>query len=264
MNTGPDIYLLNLDRHKTRLENLRTQLDDLGLTWERVVAVDAKDASEEELAKYTDPTGPIPRMGAGARACTAGHFKIWERFLETNARVAFILEDDVRVSKKLAAFVKTAPAYANEVDILNFNRQKSRRTQKKLVVSKVAPITSDVFTGRRLLGPHYGTAGYMITRSAAERLCYHIGRTNVPIDHLLFNPNVSSFNTSSRIYQAFPAMVEPDVKKFQTSIQGEHIPASVHWRKRLSRGYYETNRIPSMLGQYLLGRAEVKTLRFEA
>lgn len=262
MNTAPDIYFLNLDRHKNRFERLRDQLDNLGLTWKRIAAIDAQQASEEALSEYTNLTGPIPRMGAGARACTAGHFKIWKTFLETDAPVAFILEDDVRVSGVLPAFVKAAASYSNQVDILNFNRQNSKHEQKKLMVSKIHPLIDDVFEGKRLLGPHYGTAGYMITRSAAERLYNQLIRTNVPIDHLLFNPNVSSFNRSSRIYQAFPAMVEPDVEKFQTSIQDEVIPKSMHWRKKLSRAYYETNRLPYILGQYLLGRAEVQILKF--
>jgi len=258
------IYVLNLERHKERLENMQKQLGEFDLKWEHVVAVDAMNADENELGEYTDITGPIPRMGSGARACTAGHFKIWKRFLATDATVAFILEDDVRISKQFPAFVEAATAFADNVDILNFNRQNSKREFKKLIVSRINSHINDVFEGKRLLGPHYGTAGYMITRSAARRLCYQIKRTNIPIDHLLFNPNVSSFNRSSRIYQAFPAMVEPNVGKFQTSIQEEAVPTSIHWRKKLLRTYYETNRIPFILGQYLLGRAEVKILNFDA
>jgi len=263
VNTLPDIYFLNLDRHKNRFENMRHQLDNLGLTWERITATDAQHASEKELAEYTDANGPIPRMGAGARACTVGHFRIWKQFLETDAPVAFILEDDIRISSRFPAFVKAATSYSSEVDILNFNRQDSKREHKNLVVSKVKPLIDDAFIGKRLLGPHYGTAGYMITRNAAELLYSQTKRTNVPIDHLLFNPNVSDFNKSSLIYQAFPAMVEPDVERFQTSIQDEIIPTSMHWRKKLSRAYYETNRIPSILGQYLLGRANIQILNFQ-
>ncbi len=263
MKTAPDIYFLNLDRHKERLENMRNQLNNLGLTWERFAAVDAQQAGKDTLGEYTDATGPIPRMGAGARACTVGHFKIWERFLATDAPVAFILEDDVRISKRFADFVKAASTYTSRVDILNFNRQDSRRTQKKLVVSKKEPIIDNLFQGKRLLGPHYGTAGYMITRDTAKRLCHQVGRTNLPIDHLLFNPNVSKFNRSSRVYQAFPAMVEPDIDRFQTGIQKESVPQSTHWLKKLSRAYYETNRIPFIIMQIMLGRAAIQILSFE-
>jgi len=146
---------------------------------------------------------------------------------------------------------------------LNFNRQDSKRPDKKIIVSKANALINNVFEAKPLIGIHYGAAGYMITRRTAERLCSQIKRTNVPIDHLLFNPNVSSFNRSSRIYQAFPAMVEPDMAKFQTSIQSEVIPRSRAWHRKLTRAYYETNRIPSMVVRYLLGRLEVKILKFQ-
>lgn len=263
MKISPDVYFLNLDRHKLRLENMAAQLNNLGLTWERVAAVDARLATEEELNEYVDATGPIPRMGAAARAVTAGHFVIWKKFLQTDAPIAFILEDDVKISGRFPEFVKVAANYSGDVDILNFNRQDSKHEKKKLIVLKTNSIFNEIFEAKLLIGIHFGAAGYMITRSAAERLCNQIKRTDVPIDHLLFNPNVSSFNRSARIYQAFPAVVEPDVERFKTSIQDESIPASTHWYKKLLRAYYETNRIPYMLMQYLRGRAEIQILNFE-
>ena len=107
----------------------------------RSSAIDAKQASEEELNEYVDAKGPIPRMGAGARACTVGHFEIWKKFLETGAPIAFVLEDDIRISDRLPEFVNVAANYASEVDILNFNRQDSKRENKRLVVSRLNPLT---------------------------------------------------------------------------------------------------------------------------
>jgi len=258
------IYYLNLDRHPDRRANMDKQFSNLGLDAERVAAIDAETASEAELNNYVDAAGPIPRMGAGARACTVGHFLIWEKFLKTDAKVAFILEDDAKVSSAFAEFVDEAVKISDEVEILNFNRQNSKGDTKKLVVAKAGVLQTPVFDAMRLLGPHYGTAGYMITRATAQRLVHQIKRTNIPIDHLLFNPNVSNFNRSSRIYQSFPAMVEPDIARFATSIQSEAVPNSVHWRKKLSRAYYETNRIPFLLLQMALNRAAVRNLYFQS
>ena len=253
------VYFLNLERHPDRLGNMQNQLNNLGLEADRVEAIDALKADEAELGKYVDVVGPIPRMGPGARACTAGHFKIWKKFLDTGAPVAFILEDDIIISRHFPAFIDEASKLADDVDILNFNRQEL----KKMVVSKIGAIQGISFAAMRLLGPHYGTAGYMITRATAEHLINNIKRTNIPIDHLLFNPNVSSFNRFSRIYQAFPAVTEPDKVRFQTSIQGQVVHGSSKWRNKLTRGYYEINRIPAILLQVLLNRAEIKVLNFK-
>jgi len=256
------IYVLNLERHPERLINMSKQLDSQGLTWERSVALDALAASNAELEEYTDAVGPIPRMGVGARACTVGHFRIWRRFLESKASVAFILEDDARLTKNFSSFVEIASSYRDDVDILNFNRQNSKGDKKKLVVSRGLSFNNDMFQAQRLLGPHYGTAGYMITRKAAKRLVHEIGRTNLPIDCLLFSPNVSKVSREFQVCQVFPAMVEPNVEAFTTSIQNEVIPKSMSLFHKIKRAYYEINRVPLLLIQVLLRRAEIKVLNF--
>ncbi len=124
MTKPPRVYVLNLNRHADRLASVQGQLDSLGVSWERFEAIDALDAREEDLGKYIEAHGPIPRMGRGARACTAGHFKIWKKFLETGEAVAFILEDDVAISRHFPAFIVEASKFAGDVDILNFNSQK--------------------------------------------------------------------------------------------------------------------------------------------
>jgi len=262
MVTDLCVYFLNLDRHKIRFESMSKQLNQINVSWQRFVAVDALEASEEELDEYVDIEGPIPRMGKGARACTVGHFKIWKQFLETGSPVAFILEDDVLISKDFSVFIKEALKYKDKVDILNFNRQNSKGTYKKLVVSTVNPIKSEIFEAKKLLAPHYGTAGYMITREAAQKLINDVQRTNMPIDCLLFSPNVSKVSRDFRVYQTFPAMVEPNVDTFQTSIQTESVPEALSILKKIKRAYYEVNRVPWLLIQILLGRAEIKILNF--
>lgn len=262
MVTDLCVYFLNLDRHSTRFKNMSRQLNQTNLTWQRFVAVDALEASEEELNEYVDAEGPIPRMGKGARACTVGHFKIWKQFLETEASVAFILEDDALISKNFSDFISEALKYTDKVDILNFNRQNSKGMNKKLVVSTVNPIKNEIFEAKKLLAPHYGTAGYMITREAASTLINDVKRTNMPIDCLLFSPNVSKVSRDFRVYQTFPAMVEPNIEAFQTSIQNEAVPEAISIFKKIKRAYYEVNRVPLLLLSILLGRAEVKILTF--
>lgn len=44
--------------------------------------------------------------------------------------VAFILEDDIKVSRHFFAFIEEASRLVDDVDVLNFNRQNSRRAQK--------------------------------------------------------------------------------------------------------------------------------------
>ncbi len=102
----------------------------------------------------------------------------------------------------------------------------------------------------------------MITRKAALHLIEGITRTNVPIDHLLFNPNVSEFCRKSRIFQAFPAMVRPTPEIFATSIQKENVPNARSWPNRLRRGYYEVNQAPRLIAGLVSRQVKVRTLDF--
>jgi len=262
MPPNPPIYVLNLSRHTKRLESMRTQLKKQNLNWERFPAIDANYASEKELFEFTDPKGPIPRMGAGARACTCGHFKIWLHFLSTNAPVAFILEDDAILSKEFSNFITESERHVSQIEILNFNRQNSKGLHKKLVVSKKNVLSTSIFTAQKLLAPHYGTAGYMITRNAASILINNIKRTNMPIDHLLFNPNISKFSKNFNVYQSFPAFSEPNIQTFNTSIQDEMIPESFSLLNKIKRSYHEIRQVPLLIFQLLIKIAEIKILQF--
>lgn len=255
-------YVLNLDRHPERLAEIGRQLNAQNIDWQRFSAVDSLNAPSKDLDQFTDATGPIPRMGAGARACTAGHFLIWKDFIATGAHVAFILEDDALISSKFKDFMSESVNLAGKLDILNFNRQAPRHKDKKLFVAKHSSYQCEFFTAERLLGPHFGTAGYMITRNTALQLIEDITRTNVPIDHLLFNPNVSEFCRKSRIFQTFPAMVRPTPEVFTTSIQKEKVPNAKSLPNRLKRGYYEVNQAPRLLAGLVAGQIKVKTLEF--
>jgi len=258
----PKIYVLNLDRHPDRLANIQRQMDHFGLAFIRFPAIDAKIADPQELDEYVDRKGPIPRMGASARAVTAGHFRIWKAFLETDAPVAFILEDDVRISESFPDFLRGATQFAKRVDILNFNRQDSTGLEKKLILAKKNQIKTDTFVGKKLLSLHFGAAGYMVSRTAAQNLCAEVQRTDVPIDHLLFNPNVSKYARGAKVYQSFPAFVEPDKDRFETSIQDEYIPESTSLRNKLFRAYYEVRGVPSIAAKLLTGRAEIQVLKY--
>jgi len=241
---------------------MRVQIEKQGLNWERFPAIDAKHTSETQLFEFTDPKGPIPKMGTGARACTSGHFKIWAHFLNTKAPVAFVLEDDATLSKEFSKFIIEAESYASQVDILNFNRQNSKGPNKKITVSRKNSLTGKIFSAQKLLAPHYGTAGYMITRSAASTLITKVKRTNMPIDCLLFSPNISRFSRDFKIYQSFPAFVEPNIQMFHTSIQDERIPSSGSLQNKIKRSYHEVNRIPLLLLHVLIKTAEIKILKF--
>ncbi len=257
---GPfPVYVLNLDRNRDRLEAISQRLQKAGITWERFSALDGRRASEGDLVRYVGPSGPLGDLGRGARACTAGHFHIWERFLKTGAPVAVILEDDVEFSPALADFLRTPAERLKGCDVLKLEYHKLHKGTKTLFVGRREFDLGNGLKAARLLLVHYGTGGYAITRAAAQFLVQELRHTDMPIDHLLFNPNVSKFARRKGIWQVYPALVRQNRADFASEIGGEK-PEKDGFVRRLKRLYFEISQIPKILLMLVTGRARVLKL----
>ncbi len=258
--TSLSTYVLNLDRHPDRLAWMDEQLDGHGIEWVRFPAVDASKLSDEVLDTLVAPRGPIPRMPRGARACTAGHIAILKGFLETDAEYALVLEDDAVLAPSLAEDIE-ALLTTGTFDLLNLNRQTPRGTEKRLVVRRRPALIAGDFAVHDLVGIHYGTAGYLISRDAAQVVLTLYSRPDLPIDHILFNPNVSKLFGRIRVQQLFPALVQPR-EGLVSSIQSEPVAEAGKLRRKLQRAWTEVAIAPRLLLGALIGFYMVKELSF--
>lgn len=251
-------YVLNLDRHPDRLARMAEQLDAQGMVWVRFPAVDGAGLSDADLDRLVAPSGPIPRMPRGARACTASHIAILRQFLAGGADYALILEDDAEIASELGESLEAILA-AGDFDILNLNRQTPRGRDKRLVVRRKASLRVGGFAVHDLVGIHYGTAGYVISRLAAQAVLERYARPDMPIDHILFNPNVSDLFGTLRIQQLFPALVRPRADK-ASSIQTVPVAGSDRLANRLKRAKAELSIVPRLLVGLAIRRYAVKAL----
>lgn len=255
-------YLLNLDRHKDRLEYVASQLDNQDVPWKRFAGIDAQIISEASLDGLVSRTGPIPRMPIGARACTAGHVKIIQDFLSTDASYLLVLEDDAVLSPSFSTFIAEL-ATISDIGILNISRQIPSGREKKLVVRSRTAIHNDLFQIHDLTGIHYSCAGYMMDRNSAKVFCEVYSTIDVPIDHALFNPNISKVYGKVPVRQLFPAIVKPR-EDLVSSIQTVQVEGAKSIRNKLKRARAEVSIVPRLLIGLMLGRYKIKTLHFKA
>src|SRR5262245_52422438 len=107
MSQAIPVYIVNLARRPDRLQRLGGQLDGLGITWHRIDALDAKQASEAELDAVISADGPLGRLGNADRACTISHMRGWSALLAGDAPFALVLEDDIYVARDLPPLLAT-------------------------------------------------------------------------------------------------------------------------------------------------------------
>lgn len=80
-----EIYIINLERRKDRRERIESTLDDLGISYKFVKAVDGRTINEEylnelgikSLPNYKDPYNDRP-LNYGEIGCFLSHFFIWK------------------------------------------------------------------------------------------------------------------------------------------------------------------------------------------
>jgi len=258
MNDQLPHYMINLARRPDRLARMEARLADLSLTTIRVDAVDMAEVSERALEKVVLARGPIGPLALGDRACTASHFRAWEDFLDTPQPAAVFLEDDVGFAKDYAAYARDIAWIPSDAQVIKFERAGTRPSKKLMGPGLRTP------RGRmlhRLYSRHAGGAAYLLTRKGAEALYALRGYADVPVDHMLFSPNVSAFARQRPIYQLSPAIARQQVVENGSDIDSER-KLRKSLVQRVRRGYLEVNCVPRQMLKMITAGARWRSIDF--
>ena len=253
-------FVINLDRRPDRMDALAPRLDALGIAWERLPATDGGVVAEATLQRRFVARGPLGRLGRGDMACTLSHLAALERFLAGDAPAAVILEDDVEIADDLPELMATLDWLPENTDLVKLDRYMTRG----LVILLGRP--TGAFGGRALrplLSRHAGGAGYLVTRRGAARiLAMCRASIPVPIDHLLFNANVSPVARALAPLQMYPAMVQQRREELGSDIgrmRKSSVPKGLgYWIREGRRGLYEISRVPLQLAALARGARVVE------
>lgn len=255
-------YVISLANAKGRRTLMKQYAPLNALEWQFFDALDAKHPqSAAQLAQLPD-VGPWGEFFSGDKACTLSHFNVMNAFLATDAPYCLILEDDVFLSDDVAQWMSDVSWWPKGADIVRFERW--RAPELRLVLGRRASrhLRRDIHP---LYSRHSGTAGYVISRAAAQKVLRQT-QPNVPIDHLLFNKAISALARDLSVYQVTPGLAQ----------QGNEPPASIplqsqrrlsrkepKWRMDLRRGWYESKLWPWYLWLVVTRRAYVTKVLFK-
>ncbi len=199
------VFVINLDKDKDRMASINAQLRELGIPYERVSGVYAKEMPEEEINKTVNRFRwwcaigrPVVPAEVG---CALSHKKIYEMMSSDEA--VCILEDDVVIEK---SFHKNVKDIETVIDC--------SRPQVYLLSNH-----QERFSGKGIMRHSYGTCtdGYIITKPAADAIIRHNFPLQVPCDH--WGRWVGQ--GLIELYHVLPACIRQDQERFGTSTQAE-------------------------------------------
>ena len=252
------VYLINLDRRKDRLAAMQGQASALGVELDRVSALDAATADPASVnrwfAQWFAKGGPLGEIPAGDKACLLSHRAAWERFAASGEAHAVFLEDDVRLSPVAGTMLASdgwIPSNAQVVKLEHYGPPGQR-----VLLSDVHAVGEDFRIGR-MLSRHTGGAAYILSRKAAEILLAE-NRFDLPVDHLLFNPNNSKLFARLAPWQLLPAIArqqefvgeKSDIEKTRTGLRSFGF---TYIRRELVRFGYDLKLLPRQIAALLKG-----------
>jgi glycosyl transferase, family 25 len=250
------IFLINLNRRNDRLDAMTAQLARLGLAATRIPAIDADEISADWLAQFFRAHGPLGVIPKGDQCCSLSHRRAWTAFLASGAPYATVLEDDVVLSDAAAHLLRRTDWIAGGASVVKLEHF-GPDGQRVLVGEQ-----TDIGAGHSIapiLSRHTGAAAYVISRAAAMRLSA-IKVWDVPVDHLMFNPNVSPLAQELKPFQLLPAIARQsadasDIKHWRLADRRLNIKLV---RREIVRAYYECRLLPRQIAAVLAGAARLK------
>jgi len=240
-------WVINLDRAPARLQRIAAQLERLGLSWQRLPAVDAKALRPEQRAAldeagYQRKHGMTPWLGE--LGCYLSHVEVMRAFLASGARYALVFEDDVRLRDSLPAVLRGLMAEPGRWDMVKLSAVHSGTP---MPVFSIAP-------GHQLavmLSRCTGASAYMVNRRAAEVYARELLPMSLPYDHVFDQ----GWRFGLKVRLVTPTPCEHDDQTASTIGIPAGVSRKFHWTKRLPAFAYrlgnESRRLAYGLRQLL-------------
>ncbi len=174
------VYYINLDKAEERRKAITPQLDELGIPYQRIVAVYGKGLTQEEKDKLVNKTRFKLFMQRevldGEIGCYLSHLNTWKEFLKSKASYALVFEDDASFNPdELREVVDELIASNDKWDYINLS---PFRPVNGRVITKLTQHHELQAPRRRM----WCNACYLINRTAAASLIKHALPIRVAVD----------------------------------------------------------------------------------
>jgi glycosyl transferase, family 25 len=257
------VWVINLKKRPDRLKAIGIRLQELGIEWNRLDAIDGSNCPEIDL-KISKKYGEIGEISDGARACSASHYNFWKELISSKSQFGIVLEDDVELSDDFKDLVCSLSWIPDNSYLIKLEKATANKSSKLLLGPELSSACGNTRQVRKMYSRHCGTAAYLLSRDGAKIAVNWPKPFSVPIDHLLFNETVSKLCTALKSM----ILVPPISWQSQLIGQGSNInnekmfnlSKRKHYLRSCKRAYYETRLWPYQLFILIIGAAKIVTV----
>jgi GR25 family glycosyltransferase involved in LPS biosynthesis len=201
--TSLGIFAINLDRSPDRWRDVEHHFGGLAFRLYRIAAVDAASKDPQAVLGVRGQTLMTPPNTVGwnpyryrlftlvEEACFASHTLAWRKFLETGHERGLILEDDAVPLPGFAAALATLLSDCPPIELIKLEGVFKPGGRPVIPLQSLGSATLV-----RSFRPCAGSAAYLLTRSAAQRLLASAGTLCLPFDDFLCNCGLHGCDTA--------------------------------------------------------------------
>lgn len=194
-----NIWVINLDKSKDRLEKMKKNFDKYNLKFNRFKAIEGKKLSNYQIEKNTSWLCRNILCNHGIVGCGMSHMELWRQLLNDNTTDKYIiLEDDAVLDQKSVDILSKIEKYIDKYDINMLNLYSF-----SLVDDSNLKFQIDGFKFGKSKFTGYLT-GYILTKKGAEIFLDNIKKINYHID---FQIGYINFFKDLNIYASSPKII---------------------------------------------------------
>lgn len=212
----PKTFVINLDRATERLEAITSQLHTIGLSFDRIAAVDGRALDSDALERLApDPKSRLQarRLTPGEIGCLASHRDAWRRLVDSRIPWGFILEDDAILGPKVtdALDVFAHQTVFDLVKLEGITHKARHNFGAEMVAGSPAIYLMETVSA--------GTAAYALTRPGAAKLLRITAPMNREVDRFIRSYGLTDLAVGE--FRPFPARQD----RAQSFISGARLSA---------------------------------------
>jgi glycosyl transferase family 25 len=208
------------------------------------------------IDQWFQPSGPLGEIPRGDKCCSLSHRDAWQKLIDSRADYAAVLEDDVVLKDGAHVVLGSTRWIPKGIDLIKLEHYGP--AVQSVLLSDFADVGHG-FRIARMHSRHTGAAAYILSRRGAEILLA-ISRFDLPVDHLLFNPNNSKVFARLQPWQLLPTVArQQDFIGDKSDIEGWRVGLRkfdiTYARRELIRFGYDLKLLPGQLALLAGGRA---------
>ena len=174
-------YFINLDRSPARRAHMEQEFARLGLSAQRIAAVDGQLLDNADMPPLTPFARDKWQMTKSEIACAMSHRKAWALIAESDAEHGAVFEDDVRLAPGLAQLLAQTDWIPADLECVKLDLSGIHAFHLRL-----EPIANGQYALSCAISNLGSSGGYIVTRAAARRLFEATALLGGAVDNMMF------------------------------------------------------------------------------